>query len=74
MRERVAVDDLEPAGIVRGDLGQRRERALVALDRDHAPRAVREQRAREPAGARADLDHRRRRRAARRRARCAPSG
>ena len=38
--ERVAGDDVEAAGIARGDLGERRERALVALDRDDPPRAV----------------------------------
>ena len=54
--ERVAGDDVEPAGIVRGDLAERRDRALVALDRDHARGAFGEQRARQPARARADLD------------------
>ncbi len=44
------------SGIVRGDLAERRDRALVALDRDDA-RALREQRAREPAGTGPDLDH-----------------
>ena len=68
--ERVAGDDLEPAGIVRGDLRERGDGALVALDRDHPPRAVGEQRAGEPAGPGTDLDHGRRRRAGRRRARC----
>ncbi len=40
--QRVAGDDLEPARIARGDLLQRGDRALVALDGDHArarPRA-----------------------------------
>ncbi len=44
-RERVARDDLEPAGIMRGDFGQRRQAALIALDGDDAcarlPRAAR---------------------------------
>ena len=43
---------------MRGDLGERRDRALVALDRDDAGGAFGEQRARQPARARADLDHR----------------
>ena len=41
---------------MRGDLGQRRQAALVAFDRDHRRRAVGEQRSRQPAGAGADLD------------------
>ena len=49
---------VKPAGIVRGDLGQRRDRALVALDRDHVRGAFGEQRARQPAGSGADLEHR----------------
>ena len=53
---RVGVHDLEPARIALGDLVQRRQRALVALDRDDAPRAERQQRARQPAGTGADLD------------------
>ena len=42
---------------MRGDFGQRGEAAFVALDRDHLSRAVGEQRARQAAGAGADLDH-----------------
>ena len=48
---------VEAAGIARGDLRERRDRAVVALDRDDAPRALREQRARQSAGPGADLDH-----------------
>ena len=55
--ERVAGDDLEPAGIALGDLGERGDGAVVALDRDHAPRAGGEERAGQPAGAGSDLDH-----------------
>src|SRR6202051_4901948 len=40
-----------------GDLGERRKAAPVALDRDDFARAFGEQRPREPAGARADLDN-----------------
>ena len=40
---------------MRGDLGQCGEAAFVALDRDHFLRAVRKQRPRQAAGARADL-------------------
>jgi hypothetical protein len=47
-------DDLEPARIALGDVVERRQRALVALDRDDAPRAQRQQRAGQPAGAGAD--------------------
>ena len=36
--QRVAGDDIEPAGIMRRDLLQRRDGALVALDRDDAAR------------------------------------
>ena len=50
--------DVEPSGIMRRDLRQRRQRALVALHRDHPRRAGREQRPRQPAGAGADLDDR----------------
>ena len=49
---------LEPARIARGDRLQRRPAALVALHRDDPLGALQEQRAREPAGARPDLDHR----------------
>ena len=71
--ERIARDDVEPAGIARGDFGQRGERALVALDGDDAARSERQQRPGQPAGPGADLDGGRRFRAVRRRARCAPS-
>ena len=55
--QRVAGDDLQPARIVRGDFAQRRDRALVALDRDHARGAFGQQRARQPAGAGTDFEH-----------------
>ena len=48
--------DLEPARIALRDIVERRQRALVALDRDDALGAERQQRARQPAGAGADLD------------------
>src|SRR5262249_30767189 len=54
---RVGADDVEPAGIALGDRLKRRKRALVALHRDHAPRAEREQGARQSARARSNLDH-----------------
>ena len=41
---------------MRGDFGERAERASVALDRDHLRRAFREQRAGEAAGTGTDLD------------------
>ena len=53
---RVGADDLQPPRISPGNLLQRRQRALVALDGDDAPRAQRQQRARQSAGAGADLD------------------
>ena len=53
---RVGVHDLEPARIALGDVVERRQRALVALDRDDALGAQRQQRARQSAGAGADLD------------------
>ena len=53
---RVGVHDLQPAGITLRDLVERRQRALVAFDRDDALGAQRQQRARQPAGAGADLD------------------
>src|SRR4029077_17137607 len=43
--------------IMVGDLGERRKAAPVALYRDDFARAFGEQRPREPAGARADLDN-----------------
>ena len=49
--------DLEAAGIALGDLGERADGALVALDRDHAAGAGRDERAGEPARPRPDLDH-----------------
>ncbi len=53
---RVGADDLEPAGISPRNLVERRQRALVALDRDDASGAQRQQRARQSAGTGADLD------------------
>ena len=52
----IAMHDLEPAGIARGNIIQRRDRALVMLDGDDASGAEREQRACQSARARADLD------------------
>ena len=54
---RVGVDDFQPARITLRDIVERGQRALVALDRDHAPRAERQQRPRQPARTGADLDH-----------------
>ena len=59
---------------MRGDLGERGEAALVALDRDDLFRAVREQRAGEAAGAGADLDDDDAFERAARRGRCGRSG
>ena len=56
-RQRVGGDDVEAARVALGDLRERGDGALVALDGDDAPGAVGEQRAREPAGAGTDLDH-----------------
>ena len=53
---RVGVHDLEPPGIALGDIVERGQRALVAFDRDDALGAQRQQRARQAAGAGADLD------------------
>ena len=69
--ERVGRHDVEPAGIVRRDLLQGGNRPLVALDRDDAGGAERQQRAGESARARARPRTPSRRRAARRRGRCA---
>ena len=56
--ERIRGDDFETAGIMFGDLPQRRDGALVAFDRDHAGGAECQERARKAAGTRADLQHR----------------
>ncbi len=53
---RVGVHDLEPPGITLRNVVERRQRALVAFDGDDAPGAQRQQRARQAAGAGADLD------------------
>ena len=55
-RRRVAGYDLEAAGVSLRNIFQRRQRTLVALDRDDAFGAQREQRARQSAGTGADLD------------------
>ena len=55
--ESIAGDDLEAARIPRGDLFERGDGAVVALDRDHPTRAGGEKRAREPARPGTDLDH-----------------
>src|SRR5690606_37839867 len=52
-----ARDHFEASGIMRGNLGKRVEAAFVTLHGDHAPRAVRKQRARQPAGAGADFEN-----------------
>ena len=48
--ERIRLDDLEPPRIARGDLGEGRDAARVALDRDDPRGAGREKRARQTAG------------------------
>ena len=53
---RIAGDNLEPPGIGRGDIGKRRQAALVLLDGDDAGRTLHEQRSGEAAGPWADLD------------------
>jgi len=53
--ERIAGNDLEASGISPSDLVERRDRAVVALDRDHPARARCQQRTGEPARPRTDL-------------------
>ena len=55
--QRVAFDDFEPSRPMRGDLGERAERAGVALDGDHLLGSLRQKRAREAPRAGPDLDH-----------------
>jgi hypothetical protein len=55
---RVGVHDIEPAGIALGDRIERRQRAFVALDRNHPPGTQRQQCACQPAGPGADLNDR----------------
>ena len=52
-----AVDDIEAVRIERGDFLQGGDRPFVALDRDHAGGAERQQRAREPARSGADFEY-----------------
>jgi hypothetical protein len=54
---RIARDHREPAWVMLRDLGERRDRPRVAFDRDDSARALRQQSAGEPAGARTDLHH-----------------
>src|SRR5262249_14228305 len=54
--ERVGFDDRQSIGITFRDLGERGDGARIALDRDHPARALRQQRARQAAGAGTDLD------------------
>ena len=70
--QRVAVDDLQPAREIRFELGQRRQAAPVALDRDHLGAGV-EQGAGQAAGTGADLIDRRPVERAREWRRCAPA-
>ena len=53
--ERIAGNDLEASGISPSNFAERRDRAVVALDRDHPARAGCEQRTGEPARPRTDL-------------------
>src|SRR5262249_30266925 len=55
--ERIAGNDLEASRIPLGDLVERRDRAVVALDRDPRARVRWEERAGEPARPGTDLDH-----------------
>ena len=57
-RERVCRDDLEPAGIVVGNLLQRRNCARITLHRNDASSPERQQRAGEAARPGADFQHR----------------
>ena len=54
MLQRIAVDDAQPARKSRFELGERRQAAAVALDRDHRGAGV-EQGAGQPAGPGPDL-------------------
>ena len=56
-RERVCRDDLEPAGVMAGNFLKSRNCARVALHRNHASSAERQQRAREAARSGADFQH-----------------
>ena len=56
-RQGVALEHGQPAGPGGGDLGERRQAAGVALDRDDVAGALGEQRAGQAAGAGADLEH-----------------
>ena len=56
--EGVALDDIETAGIVRGDIRERGNRPYVALDRDHPAGAFGDQRAGQATRSGPDLDHR----------------
>ena len=53
---RIGADDVEPAGIERGDRRKCRQAALVFLDSDDARGAFEQKRAGEAARSRADLD------------------
>jgi 1,6-anhydro-N-acetylmuramate kinase len=53
----IGSDDFESAGIMRGDLLDGRDCALVALDGDDERGAESQQCAREPAWARTDFEH-----------------
>ena len=57
--QRIGFDHLQPARIMRGDLGKGRQAAGIALDGDDLAGAGREDRAGQPAGSRPDLDDRR---------------
>ncbi len=55
--QRIGGNDLEPVGIMRGDLIQRGNRALIALDGNDAGCAERQKRARQTAGPGSDFEH-----------------
>src|SRR6185503_9699530 len=50
-------DNIEPAGIQGGNIGQGREAAFVSFDSDDARRSFEKERAREPPGSGANLDN-----------------
>ena len=54
---RVGVDDIQPSRITSRNRLKRGQRACVVFDGDDTPRAQRQQRPRQPAGARPDLDN-----------------
>ena len=56
-RQRIPGQDRQPPRMSGRHLGKRGQAARVALDRHHVPRPLRQQAARQPAGAGPDLQH-----------------